>query len=205
VTQAIVDAGYGSSRAFYEDAAPRLGMTPSTYQRGASGERIAYTSLLTPLGVILAASTSRGVCAVRIGNDEAALVKELSQEFPRAMIERDDEGLFEVAQVLAGAVHGGSAATALPTDLVGTAFQMRVWEVLRDVPAGTTLSYSQVAQRLGTPRAARAVGSACAANPAALVIPCHRVVRSDGSLGGYRWGLDVKSALLDVEASARSR
>jgi AraC family transcriptional regulator of adaptative response/methylated-DNA-[protein]-cysteine methyltransferase len=202
VTQAIVDAGYRSSRAFYEDAAPRLGMTPSTYRRGGNGERISYTSLRTPLGVILAASTSRGVCAVRIGNDETALEKELSQEFPCAMIERDDEGLVELAQVLTGAIHGGSAATSLPIDLVGTAFQMRVWEVLRDVPAGTTLSYSQVAQRLGTPRAARAVGSACAANPAALVVPCHRVVRSDGSLGGYRWGLDVKSALLDAEGSS---
>lgn len=204
VTQAIYEAGYGSSRAFYEHGAPRLGMTPGTYRAGGRGERISFSSLSTPIGLILVARTARGVCAVRIGTDEAALEKELADELPNAVLERDDEGLAEVVGVLAGAVRGKAEAATLPLDLEGTAFQMRVWEVLRGVPSGTTLTYSQVASRIGSPRAVRAVGSACAANPAALVVPCHRIVRRDGSLGGYRWGLEVKEALLEAEGARRN-
>ena len=204
VTQAIYEAGYGSSRAFYEHGAFRLGMAPGTYRAGGSGERIGFTSLSTPIGMILAASTARGVCAVRIGSDEAALERELAAEFPNAVLERDDAGLAELVRVLADAVRGEAEAALLPLDLEGTAFQMRVWEALRGVPSGCTLTYSEVAARIGAPRAVRAVGSACAANPAALVVPCHRVIRRDGSLGGYRWGLEAKEALLEAEGARRS-
>jgi AraC family transcriptional regulator of adaptative response/methylated-DNA-[protein]-cysteine methyltransferase len=201
VTQAINDAGYGSSRAFYEHGAPRLGMAPGAYRRGGSGEQIGFTSLCTPIGMILAASTARGVCLVRIGPDETELEKELAIEFPNAVLERDDDGLIEVVRVLARAVRGEAETALLPLDLEGTAFQMRVWEALRDVPSGATQTYSQVADRIGSPRAVRAVGSACAANPVALLVPCHRIVRRDGSLGGYRWGLEVKEALLEAEGA----
>ncbi len=199
VTRAAYESGYGSSRAFYEHGALRLGMSPRAYQGGASGERITYTTLSTPIGIVVAACTDRGLCAVRIGEDEETLVVELANEFPKALLERDDEGLFEVARVLAAAVRGEGGATSLPVDIEGTAFQMRVWEALRAVPTGSTLTYSQLAQRIGAPRAVRAVGSACAANPVALAVPCHRVVRRDGTLGGYRWGLAVKESLLKVE------
>ena len=205
VTQAIYEAGFGSSRAFYESAVPRLGMSPTSYRAGAAGQRISFTTLSTPLGIVLAARTERGVCAVRIGPDEIALHDELAAEFPLATLERDDEGLFTLAQCLASAVRGESDATRLPVDVAGTAFQMRVWETLRAIPSGSTLTYSQLAARVGAPRAARAVGSACAANPVALVVPCHRVIRHDGSLGGYRWGLDLKERLLEVEGEQQNR
>jgi AraC family transcriptional regulator of adaptative response/methylated-DNA-[protein]-cysteine methyltransferase len=204
VTDAAFEAGYGSSRAFYEHGATRLGMTPSRYRSGGAGERIRYTSMVTPIGVVVAASTVRGVCAVRVGSDEAALVAEVAAEFPEAVVERDDDGLGEVAVVLAGAVRGDDDATVLPVDLQGTAVQVRVWEALRAIPAGDTRSYSEVAVEIGAPTAVRAVAGACAANPAALVVPCHRVVRQDGSLGGYRWGVATKQALLDAEASIRT-
>ena len=203
VTQSINDAGYGSSRAFYEHGAPQLGMTPRQYRTGGDGERIAYTSLVTPIGVVIAAATARGVCAVRIGSDESALVHELMAEFPSASLCRDDDGLSQLVDVLASAVRGECDASTLPIDLAGTAFQARVWNVLRKVPSGETLTYAEVAKRIGSPRAVRAVGSACAANPAAIVVPCHRVVRSDGALGGYRWGLATKSTLLEVERDRR--
>ena len=203
VTQSINDAGYGSSRAFYEHGAPQLGMTPRQYRTGGDGERIAYTSLVTPIGVVVAAATARGVCAVRIGSDESALVHELMAEFPSASLCRDDDGLSQLVDVLASAVRGEGDASTLPIDLAGTAFQARVWNVLRKVPSGETLTYAEVAKRIGSPRAVRAVGSACAANPAAIVVPCHRVVRSDGALGGYRWGLATKSTLLEVERDRR--
>jgi AraC family transcriptional regulator, regulatory protein of adaptative response / methylated-DNA-[protein]-cysteine methyltransferase len=200
VTDAVFGSGYGSFRAFYEHGATRLGMTPGRYRDGARGERIRYTAMTTPIGVVVAACTSRGVCAVRVGPDEAVLEKELALEFPNATIERDDDGLAEVARVLAGAVRGEDDPTVLPLDLAGTTFQIRVWEALRQIPAGETRSYSQVAAQIGAPKAARAVASACAANSAALAVPCHRVVRADGSLGGYRWGIESKAALLSAEA-----
>jgi AraC family transcriptional regulator of adaptative response/methylated-DNA-[protein]-cysteine methyltransferase len=200
VTDAIFDAGYGSNRAFYEHGAPRLGMTPGRYRDGARGERITFTSMITPVGVVVAASTARGVCAVKVGPDEAALTRELREEFPLATIERDDGALADVANVLAGAVRGEVDATTLPLDLAGTAFQIRVWEALRAIPAGETRTYSQVAASIGSPTAVRAVGSACASNPVALTVPCHRVVRRDGSLAGYRWGVETKRALLLAEA-----
>ncbi|MDA8047061.1 MAG: bifunctional DNA-binding transcriptional regulator/O6-methylguanine-DNA methyltransferase Ada [Actinomycetota bacterium] len=203
VTDAAFEAGYGSSRAFYEHGATRLGMTPARYRSGGAGVRIGYTAMVTPIGVVAAASTARGVCAVRVGPDEAALVAEIAAEFPEALVERDDDGLGDLAAVLAGAVRGDDDATVLPVDLQGTAFQVRVWEALRAIPAGQTRSYAEVAAGIGAPRAVRAVAGACAANPAALVVPCHRVVRQDGSLGGYRWGIATKQALLGVEAASR--
>ncbi|MFI5036697.1 MAG: bifunctional transcriptional activator/DNA repair enzyme AdaA [Acidimicrobiales bacterium] len=201
VTDAVADAGYGSYRAFYEHGAPRLGMAPGRYREGGRGERIAYTSVATPLGVVVAASTAAGVCSVRLGPDEAVLTKLLADEFRNALLERDDEGLRELALVLAGAVRGERDAGRLPLDVAGTAFQIRVWEALRRIPAGETRSYSQVALEIGAPRAVRAVGSACGANPVAIAVPCHRVVRRDGSLGGYRWGVAAKARLLAAEAA----
>jgi AraC family transcriptional regulator of adaptative response/methylated-DNA-[protein]-cysteine methyltransferase len=199
VTSAVFDAGYGSVRSFYEHSAPTLGMSPLTYRAGGSGEAIVFTTLKTTLGWVVAARTSRGICAIRVGDDEDILVKGLVSEFSNASIERDDEGLAEVADVLAGAVRGERDATALPLDVAGTAFQLRVWEALRAIPLGETRTYTQVAEEIGAPRAVRAVASACAANEAALAIPCHRVLRKDGSLGGYRWGVEVKEQLLEAE------
>ncbi len=199
VTEAVFDAGYKSVSSFYEAGAAQLGMTPARYRDGGLGALIRYTTLATPLGVVLAARSSRGVCSVRVGDDESTLEKDLAEEFSRATIERDDEGLSDVALALASAVRGEGGAKELPLDLVGTAFQMRVWEALRRIPSGETRTYSEVATEIGAPLAVRAVGSACGANHVALIVPCHRVIRSDGSLGGYRWGLDVKEALLRAE------
>jgi AraC family transcriptional regulator of adaptative response/methylated-DNA-[protein]-cysteine methyltransferase len=198
VTEAIFEAGYHSVSAFYERGATRLGMTPARYRDGARDETIRYTTVETPVGVVLAASTERGLCSIRVGNEES-LVKGLFEEFPCATIERDDDGLRDVAIVLASAVRGEGDAGVLPLDLQGTVFQIRVWESLRAIPVGETRTYSDVAQQIGSPRAVRAVASACAANAVALAIPCHRVIRRDGSLGGYRWGLHVKEALLIAE------
>ncbi len=199
MTDAVFDAGYRSASAFYERGALRLGMTPVRYRDGALGERIRYTTIATPVGLVLAASTDQGVCSIRIGASEKALREALVTEFPHATIERDDHGLGDVALVLAGAVRGEVDAGDLPLDLRGTAFQIRVWEALRSISVGETRTYSDVAAQIGSPRAVRAVASACAANAVALAIPCHRVVRRDGSLGGYRWGLAVKEALLLAE------
>ncbi|MGB8180521.1 MAG: bifunctional DNA-binding transcriptional regulator/O6-methylguanine-DNA methyltransferase Ada [Acidimicrobiales bacterium] len=199
VTEAIFDAGYRSPSAFYERGAPRLGMTPAQYRDGARDEVVRFTTVETPVGVVLAASTERGICSIRVSHDEESLVRGVFDEFPRARVSRDDDGLREVAVVLARAVRGEGDTGVLPLDLQGTAFQIRVWESLRAIPRGETRTYSDVAQQIGSPRAVRAVASACAANAVALAIPCHRVVRRDGSLGGYRWGLDVKEALLRAE------
>ncbi len=201
VTEAVIEAGFGSNRAFYEHGASRLGMTPGRYKEGARGERIGFTSIITPIGIVLAASTRKGVCAVMVGPDETVLAKELVSEFSNATIERDDEGLADIAEILALSVRGEADSTKLPLDLQGTAFQIRVWEALRTIPAGETRSYSQVAELIGSPKAVRAVGSACGKNMVALTVPCHRVIRQDGSLGGYRWGLETKEALLLAEAN----
>jgi AraC family transcriptional regulator, regulatory protein of adaptative response / methylated-DNA-[protein]-cysteine methyltransferase len=204
VTEAVIDAGYGSMRAFYEHGAGQLGMSPSRYRDGARGETIRFTTVETPLGIVLAAGTERGVCSIQLGAKEPALTKALYEEFPNATISRDDEALEEVAVVLGSAVRGDGDATGLPLDVAGTAFQIRVWTALRAIPVGETRTYAQIAAAVGSPRAVRAVGTACGKNAAALAIPCHRVVRSDGSLGGYRWGLATKAALLDAEKTARS-
>lgn len=205
VADAVPEAGCGSNRAFYEHGAPRLAMAPNRYRTGGRGERIKFTSIDTPIGVVVAASTARGVCSVQIGHDEDELVRGLKGEFAHASIERDDVGLADLAEVLAGAVRGEYNPAMLPLDLEGTPFQIRVWEALRTIPIGRTRTYSQVAAEINAPRAVRAVAGACGANHVALVVPCHRVIRHDGTLGGNRWGIDTKQALLARESANAAR
>jgi AraC family transcriptional regulator of adaptative response/methylated-DNA-[protein]-cysteine methyltransferase len=199
VTNALYDSGFNSSSRVYEQAAEELGMTPATYGRGGRGVKIDYTIVASPLGRLLVALTERGVCAVRMGDTDTDLEKDLRAEFPSATIARDDASLQEtVTKVLRHLTHN-EPHLDLPLDIRATAFQRQVWEKLRAIPYGETVSYADVAKALGKPGAVRAVGRACATNPVALVIPCHRVVREDKSLGGYRWGLDRKQKLLDLE------
>ena len=204
VTRALYDAGYGSSSRFYEQANGQLGMAPGAYRRGGQGVSISYTIVDCPLGRLLVAATGRGICAVSLGGSDTALEAFLREEYPAAQIERDDAALREPVTALLAHLDGRQAALDLPLDVAGTDFQRRVWETLRMIPYGETRSYAQVAEAIGQPRAVRAVAQACGGNRAALVIPCHRVVRSDGSLGGYRWGVERKQALLATERTARS-
>ncbi len=208
VTRATYDAGFGSSSRVYERAATTLGMTPARYARGGPGLAIRYTVVDSPLGRLLVAVTDRGVCAVSLGTTDEALASGLRKEFPRATLSRVDEGdawLAAMVDRVARAVSMESpypGGPELPLELVGTTFQRRVWRALLEIPAGETRSYGQLADRLGDPKATRAVARACASNRLAVVVPCHRVVRSDGSLGGYRWGLPAKEALLAREHAA---
>ncbi|MEJ5914658.1 methylated-DNA--[protein]-cysteine S-methyltransferase [Pseudokineococcus sp. 1T1Z-3] len=199
VTDAVFGAGYGSLRAFYETAAPTLGMTPSAYAGGAAHEQLSWTSTTTPVGELLAVASTRGLCAVRIGSDVATLLEEVRAEFPAATLVAAHEELADVAAALAHLASGRQPAHELPLDVRGTAFQARVWAALTRIPAGETRSYADVAAEIGAPQAVRAVAGACARNRVALVVPCHRVVRSDGALGGYRWGITVKQSLLEAE------
>ncbi len=201
VTRALYDAGFGSSSRLYERAPRHLGMTPGAYRRGGRGMRIAYTITASPLGRLLVAATERGLCAVSLGDADPPLEAALRAEYPSAEVRRDDEGLGRWVAALMRYLHGQAPRLALPLDIQATAFQRQVWEALRAIPYGATRSYGEVARALGRPAAARAVARACAANPVALVIPCHRVVRGDGGLGGYRWGLDRKRALLAREGA----
>ena len=198
VTTALYDAGYGSSSGLYDKKTPVLGMTPSNYRR--SGERltIGYTVRDCSFGRLLVAATERGVCAVRIGDDADALLAALRGEFAAATVAPDD-ALGVVVDDLIASLSGGGPASEIALDIRMTAFQQRVWQALRAIPAGETRTYSQVARSLGAPNAARAVAGACAANPVALVIPCHRVVRANGDMGGYRWGIERKRQLLELE------
>ena len=200
VTDALYEAGFGSSGRFYEASSGALGMTPGRYRAGGQGETIRFAVAQCSLGAVLVASTERGICAILIGDEPEPLVRDLEVRFPQAEL-RGAEPDFErtVAQVLAF-VEAPRLGLALPLDVRGTAFQRRVWEALRAIPAGATVSYSELAERLGMPTAARAVAGACAANPVAVAIPCHRVVRTDGALSGYRWGIERKRMLLDREA-----
>lgn len=199
VADALADAGFGSVRAFYQTAAGTMGMTPSSYAAGAPGETLTWTAVETAVGTVLGVAGARGLCAVRIGPDLAPLLADVQAEFPRAELVADHDGLAEVARALA-ALAAGHPAPALPLDLRGTAFQARVWQALTRIPAGERRTYAQVAAEVGSPTAVRAVAGACARNRLALVVPCHRVVRTDGGLGGYRWGLAVKRSLLEAEA-----
>jgi AraC family transcriptional regulator of adaptative response/methylated-DNA-[protein]-cysteine methyltransferase len=174
-------------------------MTPATYRRGAAAVAIRYTAADCPLGRLLLAGTERGVCAVYLGDDDAALEAELRREFPAAEVSRDPDGLDPWVAEVVRHLRGAQPHLDLPLDVRATAFQCRVWEELRKIPYGSTRTYRQVAEALGRPSAVRAVARACATNPVSLVIPCHRVVRGDGGLGGYRWGLSRKQALLDRE------
>jgi AraC family transcriptional regulator, regulatory protein of adaptative response / methylated-DNA-[protein]-cysteine methyltransferase len=204
VSGALYDAGYGSPSRVYEDGAAKLGMTPARYRAGGDGERIRWSIVDTEIGQALVATTVRGICMVELGPDAAALERQLHLEFPRAQLERVDAGRDDflaprvraVAQVLAG------KSADIDVDLIGTVFQKRVWDALMKIPRGQTRSYSGLATELGQPRGARAVARACASNRIAILVPCHRIVRGDGSLGGYRWGLPLKQDLLQREQAA---
>ena len=201
VTRALVDAGYGSPSRVYEDGAARLGMPPGTYRRGGEGMQIHWTLIDTALGRALVAATERGLCAIALGEDEAQLEAELREEFPQAQLSRVQDGRddFLAPRVRAVADALAGLTGQVPLELIGTAFQQRVWQALMKIPRGQTRSYAELAAQLGQPRAARAVARACAQNRLAVLVPCHRVIRGDGSLGGYRWGLPKKEALLESE------
>jgi len=205
VAGALYEAGYGSSSRLYEKADAKLGMTPATYRRGGLGAAISYAVAPCALGLLLVATTAKGVAALYLGDDEQALSRELRAEFPEADIARDDRGLkAQVAEVLAY-LAGKTPSVALPLDVQSTAFQRQVWKALQAIPPGETRTYRELAIAIGKPSAARAVGRACATNPASLVIPCHRAVASGGELRGYRWGLERKKKLIAAEAAFRRR
>ena len=199
VTEAIFAAGYNSSARFYAASPHLLGMTPQAFREGGSGASIRFAVAACSLGAILVAATVRGICAILIGDDPGLLVRDLQDRFPKAEL-RGAEPEFErtVAQVI-GFVEAPGIGLDLPLDVRGTAFQQRVWQALREIPAGQTVSYAELAERIGLPKGARAIAGACAANPVAVAIPCHRVVRTDGSLSGYRWGVERKKTLLARE------
>ncbi len=202
VTGALYQAGYGSSSRLYEKAPAQLGMTPATYRKGGAGARIGYTIVASPLGRLLVGATERGVSAVCLGTSDGALEAILRDEVPAAEIARDDARLAGWVGDILAHLDGRRPHLDLPVDVRATAFQRAVWEALRAIPYGETRSYSEVAQTIGRPRAVRAVANACAANPVAVVVPCHRVVRTDGAAGGYRWGAKRKKTLLDAERAA---
>lgn len=200
VTEAIYAAGYASSGRFYDDAARTLGMTPRRFRAGGAGMQIRFAIGQCSLGAILVAATERGVCAILLGDDPAALLRDLQDRFPRAELIGGDATFELVVARVVGLVEQPRLGLELPLDIRGTAFQQRVWQALRDIPAGATTTYSALAQRIGAPHSARAVAGAVAANALAVAIPCHRVIRLDGSLSGYRWGVERKRALLEREA-----
>jgi len=199
VSPAVYEAGYGSSSRVYERANAQLGMTPATYARGGADTEIAFAVVPCALGKLLVAATPRGVCRVSLGDNTTALEADLAAEFPAAHIFKDQLTLEDAVTAILSYLDGSEPHLALPLDIRATAFQRRVWQELQKIPYGETRSYAEVARRMGRPTASRAVARACAMNPAALVIPCHRVVREDGEMGGYRWGLDRKKALIAQE------
>ncbi len=199
VTTSLYDAGYGSPSRLYENADKQLGMTPATYGKGGAGERIVFTIVDSPLGNLLVAATRRGLCAVRFGDDAKLLERELRQEFHAADIHRDEAGLREFITAILSGLAGQKAFFDLPLDIRATAFQQKVWSALRQIPSGETRSYSDIAAAIGDRSATRAVARACASNPVAVVIPCHRVVRENGEMAGYRWGVQRKEQLLRKE------
>ena len=204
VTAAVYDAGYNSASRFYEQSAALLGMPPKTYARGGSGQAIRWDLAETWLGHVLVAATERGICAVLLGSNKRRLMAELAARFPRATLEqaeRDSDFARWIEAVLTK-IEQPAASADLPLDVAGTAFQQRVWRALRQIPPGETTTYQAIAKLIGKPKAARAVGTACGANPVAVLIPCHRVLTADGALGGYRWGTARKSALLEREAKS---
>ena len=205
VTTALYEAGYGSSSRLYERANGQLGMTPATYRRGGQGMRIGYTIVDSPLGRLLVAATQRGISALYLGDSDAKIEFALRREYPNAEIHRDRNGMGDWVRAILKHLRGLEERLDLPVDVQATAFQRRVWEELRAIPYGSTRSYSEIARAIGRPKANRAVARACATNPVSVVIPCHRVVREDGHLGGYRWGLDRKQALLKQERRLSAR
>lgn len=204
VTTALYDAGFGSSSRLYERAPTHLGMTPATYRQGGSGMSIRYTIVNSPMGRLLVGATEKGVSAVYLGESDARLESALKKEYPRAEIRHDSAGLSAWVSKILEHLRGREPHLDLPTDIQATAFQRRVWEELRQIPYGTTRTYTEVARAIGRPNAVRAVARACATNPISVVVPCHRVVRGDGKLAGYRWGIERKRSLLEREKSARN-
>lgn len=200
VTDAIYDAGFNASSRFYATSNDTLGMTPRNYRAGGSNMQIHFAVGECSLGAILVAHSGKGVCAILLDDDPAVLVRDLQDRFPRAELIGGDHDFEKLVAHVVGFVDAPATGFDLPLDVRGTAFQQRVWQALRDIPAGKTLSYSELAQRIGAPKAVRAVASACAANAIAVAIPCHRVVRNDGALSGYRWGVERKRALLQKES-----
>lgn len=199
IADAAYSAGFGSSSRLYAQANDQLGMTPSAYQRGGAGQVIDYTLADSPFGRLLLAATERGVCAVSLGSADDALVAALQAEFPAAALQRNDAAHRAWLEAVLANLAGQQPQVPLPLDIQATAFQQRVWAALRQIPYGATRTYAEVASAIGAPAAVRAVAHACASNPVATLIPCHRVVRSDGGLGGYRWGVERKRQLLEAE------
>lgn len=200
ITDAIYEAGYSSSSRAYETANGHLGMTPTAFRRKGEGVKISYAIIASELGKVLVATTPRGVCSVRFGQSNAALLAELRQEFQAAEIVHDERALAPVAGRIRQLLAGAAAPGLIPLDVQGTAFQQQVWNALRQIPPGQTRTYAEIAQVVGRPRAVRAVANACASNPVAVVVPCHRVVQKTGKLAGYRWGVERKAALLRRES-----
>jgi AraC family transcriptional regulator, regulatory protein of adaptative response / methylated-DNA-[protein]-cysteine methyltransferase len=202
VTEAIYGAGFNSNGRFYDASADLLGMTPTAFRAGGDGASIRFAVGQCSLGAILVAATAKGVCAIQFGDDPEALVRGLQDRFPKARLTGGDKDFERLVAKVVGFVEAPSSGLDLPLDVRGTAFQQRVWLALRDIPAGSTASYREIAARIGAPKAVRAVAQACSSNPVAVAIPCHRVVRTDGALSGYRWGVARKHALLAREAAA---
>jgi AraC family transcriptional regulator of adaptative response/methylated-DNA-[protein]-cysteine methyltransferase len=200
VTSAIYGAGFNSNGRFYETAHDLLGMKPTDYRAGGTHTEIRFAVGECSLGSILVAASPRGICAIMLGDDPNALARELQDRFPRAHLVGGDPQFEELVAKVVGFVEAPAVGLDLPLDIRGTAFQQRVWQALRGIPVGETTSYAEIAKRIGTPRSVRAVAQACAANAIAVAIPCHRVVRTDGALSGYRWGVERKKALLQREA-----
>jgi AraC family transcriptional regulator of adaptative response/methylated-DNA-[protein]-cysteine methyltransferase len=202
VTAAIYGAGFNSSGRFYAASSDLLGMTPRDFRAGGAGAAIRFAVGQCSLGSILVAATEKGVCAISLGDDPDALVRHLQDRFPKARLIGADKDFEELVAKVVGFIEAPARGLDLPLDLRGTAFQQRVWQALRKIPVGKTATYTEIAKRIGRPKAVRAVAAACAGNPVAVAIPCHRVVRLDGNLAGYRWGVARKRALLDKEAAA---
>ena len=201
VTEAIYGAGFNSSGRFYAQAPGVLGMTPTDFRGGGDGASIRFAVGACSLGCVLVAATDRGVCAILLGDDRAALQRDLRRRFPRARLLGGDRAFGALVSTVVRFVETPALGLSLPLDVRGTAFRQRVWQALREVPAGSTTTYTRIAARIGAPKAVRAVAQACASNALAVAIPCHRVVRSDGALAGYRWGVRRKRALLAREAA----
>lgn len=202
VTQAIYGAGFNSGSRFYAASSGLLGMTPTEFRAGGSGNVIRFAVGECSLGAILVAATDKGVCAIEFDDDPERLVRNLQDRFPNARLVGGDEAFEQLVAKVVGFVDAPARGLDLPLDIRGTAFQRRVWDAIRDIPAGSTASYAEIARRIGTPKAVRSVAQACASNAIAVAIPCHRVVRTDGSVSGYRWGVARKRALLAREARA---
>ncbi len=201
VTQAIFDAGYNSSGRFYEESGALLGMTPTAYRAGGENTTIYFAIGDCFLGSILVAQSSKGVCAILMGDEPGELLRDLQDRFPRAELKGGDQDFEQVIAQVISYIEEPGQGLDLPLDIKGTSFQQRVWQALREIPPGQTRNYTDIGKKIGAPNAVRAVASACAANALAVVIPCHRVVRSDGSLSGYRWGVERKRTLIEREAA----